>query len=142
MLRFKKINEIAKIPTRAKAGDAGLDVYSVEKSSITIKPGEKYKFPLGLACEFPDNYVLLIQAKSGLASKYGITTIGNVVDSGYRGEIHAMLLNTGQENVIIEPGDKIAQLLLLACWTGEPMEAHFLSESERGSGGFGSSGRK
>jgi len=142
VLKFKKLRDDVKLPTRAKAGDAGLDVYSAEEFTVNIKSGRMHKFALGLACEFPDGHVLLTQAKSGLAARYGVTTLGNVIDSGYRGEIHAILLNTGNDNVIIDPGEKIAQLILMPCWTGQPKEVKNLSDSERGSGGFGSTGNK
>ena len=129
------------LPTKAYVNDAGHDVYSSMKNYVELGPGERHKFPLGFAIEIPPGFMGLIQGKSGLAAKKGITTIGNVIDSGYRGELHAVLLNTSQKTVIIEPGTKIAQLIIFPCVTETDIElVSDLSDGERGDKGFGSSG--
>ncbi len=140
MIKVKKLFDDTKLPLKAKNGDAGFDVFSREK--ITIWPAQRYCFSLGFAIEIPSGYVALIQAKSGMALKNGITTIGNVIDSGYRGECHAILLNTSENILKIEIGQKIAQLLIMPCYTEmEISEVIELQNSARDINGFGSTGK-
>lgn len=139
MLKVKKLREDVKLPVKAREGDAGFDVFSTRE--VLIEPGEIFKFPLGFALEFDPGNVVLIQEKSGMAVN-GISTIGNVIDSGYRGECHAILLNSSKLSVWIKVGQKIAQMLLMPCYTGDKIvEVKELSETARGEGGFGSTGK-
>jgi len=139
MLKVKKLKIDAKVPFKAKEGDAGWDVFSCENK--TLVPNAQYNFGLGLAVEFPDGYVLMTAEKSGMALKNETITMGNIIDSGYRGEIHVLLKNLSQEDLIIVKGQKIAQLLLLRCYTkNDILEVENLSQTERGEGGFGSTG--
>jgi dUTP pyrophosphatase len=129
------------LPTKAHNGDAGFDVYSASDLDIMIGPGERYKFPVGIAIELPLGFMALVQGKSGLAAKDGITTIGNVIDSGYRGQVHAILLNTSQVSITIKPRQKLAQLIVIPCYTDYVFEVvNTLTESTRGADGFGSTG--
>lgn len=138
MLKVMKLYDDTKLPVKAKNGDAGFDVFSME--NITIYSMKMHKFGLGFAVEFPEGHVLLVQEKSGMASR-GIFTIGNVIDSGYRGECHVMLFNLSSELMEIKRGQKIAQILLLSCYTGDSLiEVNKITPTERGDGGFGSTG--
>lgn len=139
MFKVKKLYDDAKLPIKANNGDAGFDIFS--RLNITLMPQERYKFPLGFALECPDGYMVLIQSKSGLADKNGILTIGNVIDSGYRGECHAILYNSSQQPVTFIEGQKIAQMILVPCYTDKNyVIVDNLSISERESNGFGSTG--
>lgn len=139
VLKVKKIDAGAKLPTRATMGDAGLDLYSVEE--IAIQPGDRLVVKTGVAMEIPFGYAGLVWDKSGLAAKKGLKTMGGVIDAGYRGEIQVVLANLGNEPHTIAVGDKIAQLLIQKVDLPEVSEAAELSDSERGDGGFGSSGK-
>ncbi len=138
-LRVKKIVPEAKLPTRAKEGDAGVDLYSVE--SCSIAPSERRAVRTGVAMEIPLGFVGLVWDKSGLAAKGGIKTMGGVIDAGYRGEIQVILSNLGDETHVIAAGDKIAQLLIQHVELFPVEEVSDLSDSERGTDGFGSTGR-
>lgn len=128
--------------TKAHHGDAGFDLYSGENYNIVLGPGERCKFQTGIAIELPLGYMALVQGKSGLAMKEGITTIGNVIDSGYRGQIHAILLNTSQKSITVKPLQKIAQLIVIPCYTDYVFEVvNTLTESTRNANGFGSTGK-
>ena len=140
MLKVKRLKSNIKLPIKMKEGDAGFDVFSTE--NVTIGPGERYNFSLGFALEIPIGNVVLIQERSGMANNNGVLTIGNVIDSGYRGECHAILFNSSQLSVQIKKGQKIAQLLLLFGYTGKNIEeVEELSDTERGNNGFGSTGK-
>jgi len=139
-LKVKILNkEYGKINHPAKQGDAGYDVFATE--NVILKPHERYNMPLGIALEFSSNYVCIVNQKSGLANKYGIDTIGNVIDSGYRGEIHAQIVNTSDFPVKIEAGQKIAQLLFLFWKELNILYVDELTETDRGNNGFGSTGK-
>lgn len=137
-MQVKILNELAKVPVRKRDGDAGFDVCSIE--SFTLKPNERHKFLLGIAIELNEDTVALVQGRSGLAVNKGITTIGNVIDSNYRGEISAILVNLGNEDFEVNVGDRIAQILILKINTDEFNEVSELSSTDRGSSGFGSTG--
>ena len=140
MLKVKRLKSNIKLPIKMKEGDAGFDVFSTE--NVTIGPGERYNFSLGFALEIPIGNVVLIQERSGMANNNGVLTIGNVIDSGYRGECHAILFNSSQLSIQIKKGQKIAQLLLLFGYTGKNIEeVEELSDTERGNNGFGSTGK-
>jgi dUTP pyrophosphatase len=141
-LRFARLSDAAILPTRAHEGDAGLDLYAVEPAHLG--PGERWSLPTGVAVEIPEGHAGLVLPRSGLAREHGIALVNSpgLIDSGYRGEIKVLLLNTDPAEVFrIEPGERIAQLLVVAVPATEPVEAETLAESARGDGGFGSSGR-
>jgi len=139
-LRVKKLNKDSKINEPARNGDAGYDVFAAD--SVSLMPQERYNMPLGIALEFPDGYFCQVNQKSGLSQKLGIDTIGNVIDSGYRGEIHAIIVNTSNKIIHIESGQKIAQLVFISFVKSKIKFTDELSETERGSDGFGSTGNK
>jgi dUTP pyrophosphatase len=137
-----KLNDAAVVPTRAHPGDAGLDLYSTEEAHMG--PGERWSVGTGVAVEIPAGHAGLVLPRSGLAREHGITVVNSpgLIDAGYRGEVRVLLLNTDPaETVRIEAGARIAQLVLTPVAIAEPVEAVALSESARGEGGFGSSGR-
>lgn len=137
-----KLKEEAILPSRAHPGDAGLDLYACE--SAHIGPGERWGVGTGVGVEIPEGHAGLVLPRSGLARDHGIALVNapGLIDSGYRGELRILLLNTDPaETFRVEPGDRIAQLVLTPIATPEPVEASALSESARGEGGFGSSGR-
>ncbi|MCF7865730.1 MAG: dUTP diphosphatase [Candidatus Pacebacteria bacterium] len=138
-LKIKKLHPNAKIPSYAYHGDAGFDLYVPEV--ITLLPGDRKTIPLGIAVEIPDGYVGLMFDKSSLSHKQGLKTFGNVIDSGYRGEIHAGLINQSGQAQTLEAGQKIIQMLIIPVITVDIEETYTLSESGRGGGGFGSSGK-
>jgi dUTP pyrophosphatase len=140
VLYFKKLHKDAIIPQRAHFGDAGMDVYSIE--DINIEPRSDILTGLGLACEFDSDYALLVFNKSGRATKLKLDKGAEVIDSTYRGEIHVHLFNHSDKLVFIPKGEKIAQFILMPIWNGEPEEAYSLNDTERGAGGFGSTGVK
>lgn len=136
------MKEGAILPSRAHEGDAGLDLYAYETAHIG--PGERWSVGTGVGVEIPEGHAGLVLPRSGLAQDHGIALVNapGLIDSGYRGELRVLLLNTDPaETFRVEPGDRIAQLLLTPIATAEPVEAPALSESLRGEGGFGSSGR-
>jgi dUTP pyrophosphatase len=140
-LPFARLSEAARPPVRAHDGDAGLDVHAAE--AVTIAPGERASVGTGIAVAIPDGHAGLVLPRSGLAARHGIALVNapGLIDSGYRGEVRVLLLNTDrQEPFQVEPGDRIAQLLLVRVEGPEPVE-EALDETTRGAGGFGSSGR-
>ena len=141
-LRFARLIEGAVLPTRAHEGDAGLDLYAAEPAHIG--PGERWSVRTGVSVEIPEGHAGLVLPRSGLARKHGISLVNSpgLIDAGYRGELTVLLLNTDPAEVYrVEPGDRIAQLVVVAVEAPEPVEAEELSESARGDSGFGSSGR-
>ena len=141
-LRVTRLREDATLPSRAHDGDAGLDLHACEAAHIG--PGERWSVGTGIAVEIPDAHAGLVLPRSGLAREHGIAIVNapGLIDSGYRGEISVLLLNTDPaETFRIEPGDRIAQLVIAPIAVAEPVEAVSLAESARGEGGFGSSGR-
>lgn len=138
-IKIKKLEPEVKLPVYANKGDAGMDVFSLEDKEL--KPGERYLFKLGFAMEIPEGYVGLFWDKSGIASKYGIHTLAGVIDSVYRGEFGVVMLNTGDESYEFKKGDKLAQLLIQPIASPELEEVEELSDTHRGEGGFGSTGK-
>jgi len=127
-------------PKKEYDGDAGFDVYNNE-ASIVIAPGDRVCLNLGFALELEIGCVALIQEKSGMALKKGLFTIGNVIDCNYRGPCHAILVNFGKEPVAILKGQKIAQMLIIPCYTGKTYDiVSNLEESNRDTEGLGSTG--
>jgi len=141
-LRFQVLKEGATLPTRANEDDAGLDLYACEAAHIG--PGERWGVGTGVAVEIPAGHAGLVLPRSGLARENGISLVNSpgLIDAGYRGEIGVLLLNTDPaETFRVAPGDRIAQLVIVAIEVPQPVAADSLAESARGEGGFGSSGR-
>ncbi len=141
-LRVAKLRDDALLPTRAHEGDAGLDLYACEAAHIG--PGERWSVGTGIGVEIPDDHAGLVLPRSGLAKQHGIALVNapGLIDSGYRGELRVLLLNTDPaETFRVEPGDRIAQLVIAPIVFAKPVEVETLAESARGDGGFGSSGR-
>jgi dUTP pyrophosphatase len=141
-LRFQRLAQNAAAPTRAHDDDAGYDLYASE--ALTIAPGERADVGTGLAVAIPPAHAGLVLPRSGLAARHGITLVNapGLIDPGYRGELRVLLLNTDtREPFEIAPGDRIAQLLIVATVRAHLTEVEELDETLRGLGGFGSSGR-
>jgi dUTP pyrophosphatase len=141
-LPVTRLKEEARVPSRAHAGDAGLDLYACEAAHVG--PGERWSVGTGVGVEIPEGHAGLVLPRSGIARDHGIALVNapGLIDSGYRGELRVLLLNTDPaETFRVEPGDRIAQLVITPIAAPEPVEAPALSESPRGEGGFGSSGR-
>ncbi|MEG1003399.1 dUTP diphosphatase [Clostridium sp.] len=141
-LNVEKINDNAKLPNYAHEGDAGLDLYSVEE--VTINPGETALIHTGIKIELPKNTEAQVRPRSGLALKHGITVLNTpgTIDEGYRGELLIILINHGKNPFVVEDGMKIAQMVVKPVFRVDVFEVSSLSDSERGEGGFGSSGVK
>ncbi|MGE5281895.1 MAG: dUTP diphosphatase [Chloroflexota bacterium] len=141
-LPVAKLKPEATLPTRAHPGDAGLDLYACEAAHIG--PGERWSVGTGIGVEIPEGHAGLVLPRSGLAKKHGIALVNapGLIDAGYRGEIRVLLLNTDPAEIFrVEPGDRIAQLVVAPIALAEPVEVEALAESARADGGFGSSGR-
>jgi dUTP pyrophosphatase len=139
-LPIRRLRPDAVIPERAYAGDAGLDLSACER--VELAPGERALVGTGLAVAIPEGHAGFVQPRSGLASRHGVTIVNTpgLVDSGYRGELRVILLNTDPEHpFVVEPGMRIAQLVVVPVATPEPVEVEELPETERGVRGFGSS---
>lgn len=140
-LRVRRLHPDARLPTRAYPGDAGLDLFASEE--VNLPPGERGPVATGIAVEIPDGQAGLVLPRSGLAARHGIALVNapGLIDSGYRGEVTVLLLNTDRHAPFsVRPGDRIAQLVLVRVETPEVAEVPELALSERGRGGFGSSG--
>jgi dUTP pyrophosphatase len=140
-LRVTRIHHEAVLPTRAYGGDAGLDLSACE--TVTIGVGERAAVGTGLAVAIPDDHAGLVVPRSGLAIRHGLSIVNapGVIDTGYRGEIRVILLNTDREQAFtVEPGMRIAQLLVVPAHAVEVVEVSELTETARGDDGFGSSG--
>ncbi len=138
-IKIKKLKPEIRLPEYGHPGDAGLDLFSLE--DYTIQPGERRIFPLGFALEFPFGYAAIIKDKGSLPKNGGLHTWGGVFDAGYRGEYNVGLINLGQEPYHIEKGNKLAQLVIFPVAIAELEEVNELSESSRGTGRFGSTGK-
>jgi dUTP pyrophosphatase len=141
-LRVQRLDAAAQLPTQAHAGDAGYDLYALE--AATLAPGERATIRTGIAIEVSHGHAALVLPRSGAAAKHGISVVNapGLIDSGYRGEVRVLLLNTDRtEPFTVAPGDRIAQLILVRVETPPVEEVTALTESQRGEGGFGSSGR-
>jgi dUTP pyrophosphatase len=141
-LPIARLKDEAVLPSRAHEGDAGLDLYACEAAHIG--PGERWSVGTGIAVEIPDGHAGLVLPRSGLAKKHGIALVNSpgLIDSGYRGEVRVLLLNTDPADTFrVESGDRIAQLVIAPIALTEPVEKAALADSVRGDGGFGSSGR-
>jgi dUTP pyrophosphatase len=139
-LPIQRLREEAVVPERAYTGDAGLDLAACER--VELGPGERAVVGTGLAVAIPEGYAGFVQPRSGLAARHGLTVVNSpgLVDAGYRGELRVVLLNTDPaERFVVEPGMRIAQLVVLPIPELEPVEVEELPTSERGVRGFGSS---
>ena len=139
-LAFQRLRDDAIVPVRAYAGDAGLDLAACDR--VELGPGERAVVGTGLAVAIPAGYAGFVQPRSGLASRHGISVVNapGLIDSGYRGEVRVVLLNTDRtETFVVEPEMRIAQLVVLEVPQLELVEMDELPESERGVRGFGSS---
>ena len=139
----KKLHPAAKLPVYATAEAAGADLCACLPEAVTIAPGETKMIPTGLAVEIPRGYVGLVFGRSGLALKRDLARANKVgvIDSDYRGELHVGLRNHSREAYAIQPGERVAQLVILPVCLPELAEVEELSETARGQGGFGSTGR-
>ena len=142
-IRVKKLRDNAILPTYGSNGAAGADLYACLESEIVIMPGESAFVPTGLAMEIPDNCAGLIYARSGLACKRGLAPANKVgvVDSDYRGEFMVVLHNHGTTAQTVSHGERIAQLVITPVFTPGFCEVNELSDTQRASGGFGSTGK-
>ena len=137
-IRVRLMAEGARLPTRANPGDAGLDLYALEP--VTVQPGQGLRARTGVAIEVETGWVGMIADRSSLASK-GLKTAGGIIDAGYRGEVQVVVWNLSQDPISLQAGDRLAQLLLIPVGLASVVPVAELSDSARGAGGFGSSGR-
>ncbi|HET9102035.1 MAG TPA: dUTP diphosphatase [Solirubrobacteraceae bacterium] len=140
-LRFARLDPRAIIPARAHPGDAGLDLRAIE--AARLGPGERTSVATGLAVAIPPGHAGLVLPRSGLAARHGLTVVNapGLIDAGYRGELRVLLLNTDRvEAYAVSPGDRIAQLVVVAVPELQPVEVDDLEATVRGCGGFGSTG--
>ena len=142
-IRVKKLNEKAILPTYGSAEAAGADLYACLDAPVTVQPGETAWIPTGIALEVPKGCAGLVYARSGLGVKRGLAPANKVgvIDSDYRGQIHVVLLNHGKTEQTIQHGERIAQFLITPVLTPTYEEAEELSDTDRGAGGFGSTGK-
>ena len=141
-LRYSRLHSDARAPAHAHGGDAGYDLHAAE--AVRLGPGERASVGTGIAVAIPDGCAGLVLPRSGLAAKHGIALVNapGLIDSGYRGEVRVLLLNTDRDEPFeVSVGDRIAQLLLVRFESGEVQEVESLDETVRGAGGFGSTGR-
>lgn len=143
-VRIKKLSENAVMPTYGSEFSAGADLYACLEEAVIIQPGETYLVKTGLAMEIPEGYAGLIYARSGLASKKGLAPANKVgvVDADYRGEIMVALHNHSNVAATVEPGERIAQMVIAPFLKAEYNLVEELSDTVRGTGGFGSTGTK
>ncbi len=135
---IKKLSATATLPKYIHSHDAGMDLYAAE--TVIIQPQQRVLVPTGIAMAIPSGYVGLIWDKSGIASKHGLKTMAGVVDAGYRGEVRILVHNLSDKSYTVEAGAKIAQMLIQPVEQRAIVEVDELDETERGEGGFGSTG--
>ena len=138
VLSFKRLDPKAVLPARGSSLAAGLDIYAIEE--LTIQPGERVLARTGLAVAIPEGFYGRLAPRSGLATKQGLDTLAGVIDADYRGEIRCLLYNTGSEAIHLPAQSKICQLILEKIITPTAVWADEISNTDRGSGGFGSTG--
>ncbi|MEI6843527.1 MAG: dUTP diphosphatase [bacterium] len=139
ILKVKKLHPDAKLPEYARAGDAGMDLFAPE--DVVVPKGKTAKIKSGISVEIPEGFVGLFWDKSGLSINHSIKVLGGVLDSGYRGELVVGVINLGDEDYVFEKHHKITQMLVQPVVSAEIVEVDELSESERGKGGLGSTGK-
>ena len=142
-IKVKRLSERAKLPERGTPGAAGADIRALLDGPVSIEPGQTVMLPTGLAFEIPEGYVGLVFARSSLGSKRGLAPANKVgvIDSDYRGEVKVALHNHSAQIQTIEPDERVAQFVVVPFLAAEYEEAQNLSYTERGEGGFGSTGR-
>lgn len=143
-VKYKLLDPRAKAPAYATAGAAAADLCALLDEPLTLAPGQRAMIPTGLAIELPDaQCVALLYARSGLAIKHGLTLPNcvGVIDSDYRGEVRVGLINLGTEPYTVQPGERIAQLCIAPVWQAAFVQVNDLSDTDRGAGGFGSTGK-
>lgn len=142
-MRVKKLHPAATMPTYGSAQAAGADLYACLEEPVTILPGQTVFIPTGLAMEVPQGYAGLIYARSSMGAKRGLAPANKVgvIDSDYRGEVRVALHNHGQESQTVAPGERVAQLLITPVLAPVFEEVDSLSDTDRGAGGFGSTGK-
>lgn len=135
---------LAPLPAYQTPGAAAMDLCAFLPAPVTLQPMERRAIPTGIAIELPEDHAALVMARSGLATKHGVALANGVglIDSDYRGEILCSMVNQSQSAFTIRDGDRIAQLLLVPITRMEPLPCERLSDTSRGSGGFGSTGRQ
>lgn len=138
VLSFKQLDPRATLPMRGSAAAAGLDIYSIEE--LTIQPKQRALAHTGLAVAIPEGYYGRVAPRSGLATKSGLDTLAGVIDADYRGEIGCLLYNAGDETIHLPAQSKICQLIIERITTPTAVWADDLSDTDRGGGGFGSTG--
>jgi dUTP pyrophosphatase len=143
LLQIKKLHPVAKLPRYMTDLAAGMDVCAVLDDDVVLQPGNRVLVPTGLAFAIPAGYEVQVRPRSGLAIKHGISMVNSpgTIDADYRGEIRIILINHGEEPFIISSGDRIAQLVVAPVCQAELLEVENLSETARGTGGFGHTGR-
>ena len=143
-VKIKKLREGAKIPAYGTPFSAGADLYACLDGAVSLAPGQSMMIPTGIACELPAGTVGLVYARSGMACKQGLAPANKVgvIDPDYRGEFFVPLRNESAVPQAIEPGERIAQMILTPFLTAQFVEAETLSDTVRGEGGFGSTGTK
>lgn len=143
-IQIKKVRENAKIPTRGTSGAAGFDLYACITEPLTLKKGDTALIPTGIAIAVPEGYAAFIHSRSGLSVKRGICLLNSVgvIDSDYRGEICVGVIKATDEPYTIEPNERIAQMVIKPVETPELIETDELDSTDRGAGGFGSTGTK
>jgi dUTP pyrophosphatase len=138
LLKFKKLDPRATLPTRGSLAAAGLDLYSIE--AVSLEPGQRAIARTGLAVAIPEGFYGRLAPRSGLATKKGLDVLAGVIDADYRGEIGCLLHNAGDENIELAENSKICQLIIEKIITPQAAWADELDDTERGPGGFGSTG--
>ena len=143
IVRVKKLSESARLPERGSEFAAGADLRALLDAPMTIQPGQSAMLPTGLAFEIPEGYVGLIFARSSLGTKRGLAPANKVgvIDSDYRGEVKVCLHNHSSQPQVIEPDERVAQMVIVPFLPAQYEEAEELSDTVRGEGGFGSTGR-
>jgi len=145
LIQIKIVNTSANpLPQYATKGSSGMDVRAALDTPVTLQPLERTLVPTGLFVEIPNGYEIQIRPRSGLAIKQGITCLNSpgTIDSDYRGEIKIILINLSSEEQVINPGDRIAQMIIQRIERAEFEQVEFLNETERAAGGFGHTGKQ
>jgi dUTP pyrophosphatase len=143
-ISIKKLRPDAQVPRAMSAGAAGLDLAAALDAPLSILPGDRALVPTGLAMAIPPGWEGQVRPRSGLAIKFGVTCLNapGTIDADYRGEVKVILINHGREPFVVHPGDRIAQLVIAAVAPAVTVEVDELPATERGAGGFGSTGGK
>jgi dUTP pyrophosphatase len=141
-LAIQRLRSDAVIPRYMTAGAAGMDLYAAMDEPVSLAPGERASIGTGLAMAIPAGYEGQVRPRSGLAATHGVTVANapGTIDADYRGEVRVLLVNLGQSSVTLAPGQRIAQLVIAPVIQARPVEVESLPPSERGAGGFGSTG--